>query len=71
VSVLDLLERIASDASASHGISIGDARKLVRLAMITVAVDMNIPFDQITAYIEAVRVGSDPRSASIAGEELQ
>ena len=59
MTTLDFLERLASEASASHGIHIGEARKLVRLAMVTVAVEMQIPSERIVAYLQTVGAPSD------------
>ena len=56
---LDFLERLAREASASHGMSIGEARRLVRLAMVTVAVEMQISSERIVAYIQSVGTPSD------------
>ncbi len=58
MSTLDFLERLATEASASHGMSIGEARRLVRLAMVTVAIEMGVPSDRIAAYIESVGLPS-------------
>jgi hypothetical protein len=58
---VDLLERLASEASASHGIPIADARKLVRLAMVTVAVELGIPCERSVAYLQSVGTPATPQ----------
>ncbi len=55
---LERLEALAVEAAESHGISITQARAVVRLAMIKVALDLGISCARIHAYLDEVAVAS-------------
>jgi hypothetical protein len=66
MSTLEFLENLASEASTSYGMSIGDARRLVRLAMVTIAGQVGVPSERIAAYIESV--GTAAQTAMAPGK---
>ena len=54
MNAIAFLEALASDASASLGVSIQTARALVRLALVDVAISFEIPADRIAEHLDAL-----------------
>ena len=61
MTALALLERLALEASESHGLSIQQSRALVRRAMVRVAFDVGVP---MRPHLRVTRFGRRQRRAS-------